>query len=214
MQLRSSHSAETGDTLIEVMIAFALFAAIAVTTLAVMNQGTGTVQRALEITLVRAQMDSQIEALQYVHEAYVAGYQRGVAPAPGSTAAQWTTLKSVNYSKTTPSTFGQLVAGKCPAVLPANAFIMNAQTAVPQKANLATQPPAGGSLPPFSQVLYDASTPGAITNAYGIWLEAISSPAGIRGTPYIDFHIRSCWDAPGGDTPVTLGTIVRLYDPS
>lgn len=213
MQLGTGCSSEKGDTLIEVMISFALFAAIAVTTLAVMNQGTGTVQRALEITQVRAQMDSQIEALQYVHEAYVAGFQRGVVPAPGSAAAQWVAIKT-NYAVTTASTFGQLNAGQCLTTLPNKAFIMNAQTAVPQQAGLSSQPPVGGSLPPFSQVLYDASVPGAITNAYGIWLEAISSPVGIRGTPYIDFHVRSCWDGPGSDVPVTLGTIVRLYDPS
>jgi type II secretory pathway pseudopilin PulG len=213
MQLMSGHSLEKGDTLIEVMISFALFAAIAVTTLAVMNQGTGTVQRALEITQVRAQMDAQIEALQYVHEAYVAGFQRGVAPAAGSAAAQWVAIKA-NYAVTAASTFGQLNAGKCLTTLPANAFIMNAQTAVPQQTGLTSLPPAGGSLPPFSQVLYDGSTPGAITNAYGIWLEAVSSPVAIRGTPYIDFHVRACWDGAGSNVPATLGTIVRLYDPS
>lgn len=214
MQLTANHLLEKGDTLIEVMISFALFAAVAVTTLAVMNQGTSTVQRALEITLVRAQMDSQIEALQYVHEAYVAGFQRGVTPAAGSTAAQWTDIKT-KYLVATASTFGQLNAGQCQ--LPGGTskpFIMNAQTAVPQQSGLTSLPPAGGSLPPFSQVLYDGSMPGAITNAYGIWLEAVESPAGITGTPYIDFHVRSCWDGAGSAVPVTLGTIVRLYDPS
>lgn len=213
MQLAARRASEKGDTLIEVMISFALFAAIAVTTLAVMNQGTGTVQRALEITLVRAQMDSQIEALQYVHEAYVAGFQRGATPAPGSTAAQWVNIKT-NYAVAAASTFGQLNAGQCLTTLPSKAFIMNAQTAVPQQNGLTSLPPAGGSLPPFSQVVYDGSTPGAITNAYGIWLEAVSSPAGAPGTPYIDFHVRACWDGAGSIVPVTLGTIVRLYDPS
>jgi type II secretory pathway pseudopilin PulG len=213
MQLVVGQSTEKGDTLIEVMIAFALFAAIAVTTLAVMNQGTGTVQRALEITLVRAQMDSQIEALQYVHEAYVAGFQRGTSPSPGTTAAQWTTLKSAGYSKSAASPYGQLTAGQCPSPLPANAFIMNAQKATAQKANLTTQPPADGSSPPFSQVLYDPAT-GLISKAYGIWIEAVKSPVGAIGTPYIDFNIRACWNGSGSSVPATLGTIVRLYDPS
>ena len=30
---------------------------------------------------------------------------------------------------------------------------------------------------------------------------------------YIDFHIRACWDSPGQSVPVTIGTIVRLYEP-
>lgn len=213
MQLVSCRYSEKGDTLIEVMIAFALFAAIAVTTLTVMNQGTGTVQRALEITLVRAQMDSQIEALQYVHQAYVASFERGVAPTPGSAAAQWVTLKSPAYTLTTASTFGQLTASGGCAPLPPKAFIMNAQSAVPQQTNLTIAPPAGGSLPPFSQVVYQA-TPGPIQSAYGIWIEAVKSPGGIRGTPYIDFNVRACWSGAGSSVPVTLGTIVRLYDPS
>lgn len=30
---------------------------------------------------------------------------------------------------------------------------------------------------------------------------------------YFDFHIRTCWYAPGRDIPTTIGTIIRLYNP-
>ena len=35
-----------------------------------------------------------------------------------------------------------------------------------------------------------------------------------RNTPaYFDFHIRTCWYAPGRSVPTTIGTIIRLYNP-
>ena len=29
-----------------------------------------------------------------------------------------------------------------------------------------------------------------------------------------DAYIQACWDTPASDKPMTIGTIVRLYDPS
>ena len=57
-----------------------------------------------------------------------------------------------------------------------------------------------------------------VANVDGIWVASI---AGVRngnaiytGVPeYYDFHIRTCWYAPGSSTPSTIGTIIRLYNP-
>lgn len=57
-----------------------------------------------------------------------------------------------------------------------------------------------------------------VANADGIWVTSI---AGVKngnaiysGVPeYYDFHIRTCWYAPGASTPSTIGTIIRLYNP-
>lgn len=207
-------NSERGDTIIEVMVAFAIFAAIAVGSLALMNRGTATAQRALEITLVRAQMDAQTQALNYVHEAYVASYQKGIIPPADTAAYQWWDIKT---NRAVPSTavpkFGQLSAGHCPTALPSKAFIMNAQTAKAQTANLSAVPPTGASLPPFSQVLYDTNTLGNITKAYGLTIQAVPHTDAASGTSFVDFHIRACWDASGSSVSMTLGTIVRLYDP-
>ena len=73
----NERSSQRGDTLIEVMFAFAIFALVAVGSLTIMNQGIAAAQRSLEITLVRAQMDAQAEAIRYIHQAYVAAYQKG-----------------------------------------------------------------------------------------------------------------------------------------
>lgn len=38
--------------------------------------------------------------------------------------------------------------------------------------------------------------------------------AGTAETPeFFDFHIRTCWYAPGVKRPSTIATIVRLYNP-
>ncbi|MBC7512045.1 type II secretion system protein, partial [Candidatus Saccharibacteria bacterium] len=63
---------QRGDTLIEVIVAFAVFAMVAVGALNVMNQGTATAQDTLETTHVRQQIDNQAEILRYLHQAYLA----------------------------------------------------------------------------------------------------------------------------------------------
>jgi hypothetical protein len=46
-----------------------------------------------------------------------------------------------------------------------------------------------------------------------MWIEATGQGATVNNVGYIDFYIRACWDTVGQAMPVTLGTIVRLYDP-
>lgn len=204
-----------GDTLIEVMFAFSIFALVAVGSLTIMNQGIAAAQRSLEITLVRAQMDAQAETIRYIHQAYVAAYQTGGAVPTGTTAAEWIKMTSktpgVGNGANIASPYGAVDGVNCPATTPGeHPFILNAHTAkvegsVPQSAG-----PAGGSLPPFSQVRYLGS---AVQAAYGIWIEAVPSQPNINGTSFVDFHIRTCWTGAGTSKPMTLGTIVRLYEP-
>lgn len=56
-----------------------------------------------------------------------------------------------------------------------------------------------------------------IARVEGIWVVSV---AGINATgvysdipEYYDFHIRTCWYAPGNNNPSTIGTIIRLYNP-
>lgn len=202
MRLTKSQN-ERGDTIIEVLFAVAVFAMVAVGAMTIMNQGTAMAQRSLEVTLVRQQIDAQAEAIRYIHQAYVASY-----PAtPTGTAAEWTQMKAKGVPQA--SQFGQTSGSSCPSTLPPNAYIMNAHTAVMSTTPPAMQPPAGISLPPFAQVQY---TGNVFVRSYGIWVEAVPSNT-TNGTAFIDFHIRACWESPGSTAPVTLGTIVRLYEP-
>jgi type II secretory pathway pseudopilin PulG len=204
---------QSGDTLIEVMFAFAIFALVAVGSLTIMNQGIAAAQRSLEITLVRAQMDAQAEAIRYIHQAYVAAYQKD-GPAPAGVASEWAkmTSKATGRGADAASPFGVTTGSICPVTTPGQRpFILNARTATVMSAVPLSAAPAGSTLPPFSQVVYNPDS--SVNQAYGIWIEAIPSSINSNGTGFVDFHIRACWSGPGSATPMTLGTIVRLYEP-
>ncbi len=203
---------QRGDTIIEVLFAVTVFAIVAVGGLAIMNQGISTAQRSLEITLVRQQIDAQAEAIRYIHQSYVATFQKD-GPPPAGAAAQWVAMTSKTTGKgaNSPSEFGQTTASSCPSAVPGEKpFILNARTATIASSAPAMSPPADGSLPPFAQVIYNADS--SINRAYGIWIEAVPSVIA-DGPGFVDFHIRACWNGPGSSAPMTLGTIVRLYEP-
>lgn len=211
MRLKRS-SREGGDTIIEVLFAVAVFAMVAVGSLSIMNQGTATAQRSLEITLVRQQIDAQAEAIRYIHQSYVTAFQRGGAFT--GTANEWVkmTSKATGKGADNASVFGDLSADStCPTSAPGQRpFLLNARTATVWNTVPSMTAQAGASVPPFAQVIYNADS--SINQAYGLWIEAIPSVQ-TGGAGFVDFHIRACWDGPGTSAPMTLGTIVRLYEP-
>lgn len=213
MRRVSTKHLQRGDTIIEVLFAVAVFAMIAVGSLAIMNQGMLTAQRSLETTLVRQQIYAQSEAIRYIHAAYVAAYQQGGGNVSGI-AAEWpkmTSLGGGNHGATQASAFAAVNGQLCPENTPGQRpFILNARTAEVWNQTPKMTAPSGGTLPPFASVNYNGA---AIQDAYGIWIEAVpDKPA--NSTAYVDFHIRACWNSPGSTLPMTLGTIVRLYDPT
>ncbi len=211
MRLRSRRG-EAGDTIVEVLFAVAVFAMVAVGSMSIMNQGTATAERSLEVTLVRQQIDAQAEAIRYIHEAYVAAFQNNGA-APTGTAAEWIKMtdKTTGKGADGASAFGQTASGLCPTTVPGQRpFVLNARTATVSGAVPIMAAPTGSSLPPFPQVIYNSDS--SIKQAYGLWVEAVPSTTA-NGPGFVDFHIRACWDSPGSSAPVTLGTIVRLYEP-
>lgn len=203
---------QRGDTIIEVLFAVTVFAMVAVGSMAIMNQGTAAAQRALEITLVRQQMDSEAQAIRYIHQAYVATYQKNGTPATG-VAAEWAkmTNKTTGKGADGASEFGVTNATSCPNSIPGEKpFVVNARTATIWSGVPAMSAPSGGSLPPYAQIIYNDDS--SVANAYGIWVEAVPSTT-TDGPGFVDFHIRACWDSAGSSHPMTLGTIVRLYEP-
>ena len=197
-----------GDTLIEVLFATAVFSLVAVSALSIMNQGTATAQRALEINLVRQEIDSQAETLRFLNASYVSSYQPGVAEYPGTPADEWRTIKE--RTVTSASDFGTTsINGSDGCLIPEKSFILNTHSA---KVIADSRPKYAVT---FSQVKYGNEY--VLNSAEGIWIEAVSSEAGSgpgeSNIGYVDFHIRACWDSPGQSRPVTLGTIVRLYEP-
>jgi len=56
-----------------------------------------------------------------------------------------------------------------------------------------------------------------VSGAEGIWVLSVKSGDNYdsSGQPqFYDFHIYTCWYAPGRSNPSTIGTIIRLYNPN
>lgn len=210
--LSRMHKLDRGDTLIEVLFAVTVFSLVAVTSISLMNQGTATSERALEITLVRQQIDAQAEALRFMHDSYVSAYQTGrSATSYGETtvAGQWALMRdSIEATATVAaSSFGGDTTS-CVAP-PSGSFIIDTKNALfvkPDQLNYV-------NAPQFARLSYSTIP----IQAQGLWIEAVRSVQNAEtsqsNTGYIDFYIRACWDAVGIPLPLVLGTIVRLYEP-
>jgi type II secretory pathway pseudopilin PulG len=200
-----------GDTLIEVLFAVTVFSLVAVSGLAVMNQGSSSSERALEITLVREQMDGQAKTLRFLNSSYVAAFRSGTTYPASTPAGQWALMSAyiTAHPIASPTALGETT---CPASYPLGSFVVD-----PQLGTYVDDPSQGDLVPAktFAQINY--TNTGQVLNSEGIWIEAIRSSASADPNQshigYIDFHILSCWDSPGQSVPVTLGTIVRLYEP-
>lgn len=192
-----------GDTIIEVLFAITVFSMVAIAGLSIMNQGTASAQRSLEITLARHQMDAQAEAIRFIYDAYMAEYAESV-DSYSATAQEWVDIRDDTVD--TASSFGELSDGRC---LPSSAidrsFVVDP---------VALQVNSDGFTSPttYSRLVYNQN--GTFAQAEGLWIQAVQVDGSGNRPGYIDFHIRTCWDAPGQAVPVTLGTIVRLYDPA
>lgn len=183
---------QKGDTIIEVLLAVTIFSLVSVMTITIMNQGNATAQRALEITLVRQQIDGQVEALRAAHQAYSANNE----------SETWQTI--VAQAGSNPASID--TANGCPqeASFSNGIFTLDPLRAVMlQPANMRSINDSAAPL--FPQVVG--------TTSYGLWIEPREREAtspGIR--PAYDFRIRACWSPSGNDgAPMELETDVRLY---
>lgn len=200
-----------GDTIVEVLIAITVFSMVVVSSLAIMSSGLSSTQRALESTKVRQEIDSQAAALRFLQGSFISSYVPGTQPLENTPQEQWYQMieyiKQANLSSA--SQFGGLATTTCPAA-PAGSFILNTR-----KAKFVSEPSLLKTAPIYAQVNYDTSD--NLVSAEGVWIEGIrsinSTDPGLVNVGYIDFHIRACWSSVGQSAPLTLGTIVRLYDP-
>ncbi len=182
-----------GDTIIEVVLAFAIFTAAAVGTIALINSGLATTQRNLETTLVRQQIDSQAELLRNLRDTQ--------NPA-------WRTLVDTPTNLVdTPAPLGD----SCRAVQGSDrAFYIRPVINLATPANTTYVRQSLVSVPrPATYAKIDYST--GATTTQGIWIQATRAQNSGTVNTY-DFYIHACWDSVGVSQPMTLGTIVRIYD--
>jgi type II secretory pathway pseudopilin PulG len=204
------------DTLVEVLFAVTVFSLVAVGALTLMNQGTSISQRSLETTLVRQEIDAQAETLRFLHDSYVAAYREGqsseVSGTPDTPFEQWQAMLEsiIETDAASASDFGASVAA-CPDP-PSSSFVLDSRSA----AFVAPSEDILGEADTYAKLEYDDG--GVLDSSKGLWIEAIRSDTN-TSDPYqsnigfIDFHIRACWFGPGQGVPLTIGTIVRLYEP-
>lgn len=179
-----------------------------------MSQGSALAQRALEIGLVRQQMDAQADALRYLNRAYVADYGKD-----GVATKMWEKVVK-DHSVDQAQAFDS-IADATGCRIPSgseNAFALDLNNIDPKKLeqNPSTNPVLipTSEIPTYARIRYEPEL-----KAEGIWIQAVRSPrtigvsSGKELPGFYDFHIRACWFTPGQANPVTLGTIVRLYEP-
>lgn len=204
---------ERGDTIIEVLFAITIFSFVAVGGLSIMNQGVATAQRSLEIGLVRQQMDTQADALRYLNQAYVADYgKRGDATRIWQEAiAGQSVAAAQRFDDIADATTCNIPNGDGDGEND-RAFALDVN-------QLLTKPDSGPANPEitdiraadtYAKILRDADAP---ISSRGLWIQAVRADVPDGQPGFYDFHIRACWNSPGQSMPVTLGTIVRLYEP-
>lgn len=186
-----------GDTIVELVIAFAIFSLAAVASIAILNSGVATTQRNLEITLVRQQVDAQAEMLRYIHD---------------SQHARWNDLISVASIVANPAPINT-DAATCPDPGEKSFYIRPLENAGDRSAtNFVRQEAAGAAYAhprTYAKIHYDESDISKRTSE-GIWIQAAEAQTS-GGVRAYDFYIHACWDSVGSKVPMTYGTIVRLY---
>lgn len=211
---------QRGDTLIEVLFAVSIFSAVVVGTIVIMNQGISSAQNALEINLVRNQIDTQAELLRHLNNAKLTAIGRNAttdsaewdkAVGRGAASGNNSYLPSEeadDYNKIT--TFEQCNDDKN---IPANAFFIDPKTGKVLRSDRIRDAVT------FAQIQTLPGDTQSISNR--LWIQPVSSARDTKSnetltlTKYYDFHIRACWDSPGaGGGVMKLGTIVRLYVPN
>lgn len=184
---------EHGDTIIELVLAFAIFSMAAVGTIAVLNRGVAITQRNLESTLVRQQIDSQAEMIRYVHD---------------SGNPLWATL--IGTLTANPASIGT-TANQCPT--PPNGSFYVRPTSSAGAGTFVRKPASAANFTtiPSTYAMIDYSN--VNSRSQGIWLQ-VTEAENDKGSAVkaYDFYIHACWMSVGTNVPMTLGTIVRLYD--
>lgn len=206
---------QSGDTIIEVLLALSIFAAVLVAASFVMNRGLGTAQRSLEVTQVTNQIGAQSDMIRHLLNIAIAGAgknQNGQVVYQGSefdkilgkvvgSAPSFDKINDNDITNCTPSYVTNMGG---------NPFFLTPEAKVAPFNSVTASVPET-----FARVSKGGSAPGGFTSQM-VWVYAVKNKTTIDrqklAGDYIDFHIRACWFNPDGGGVQKLGTIVRLYE--
>lgn len=175
-----------GDTIVEVVLSFAIFAVVAVSVSVLMSRGLAIGQQSLEIALVREQISSQAEMIRF-------------ARYDASSASAWDKIKD-DYLVD-----GSIAAEKpetCDLPTTGSPFIVHPQGDVVVSSLVDID---NYNSPETSSFVDDSG------QTQGLWIQAARAEGSGSVAAY-DFYINACWYMPSADSPQTLQTVVRLYD--
>ena len=219
-----------GDTLIEVSIAISVFCIISIVSIGLMDSDLSAVQGALELNMARNEIDAQAEAIRFVHDSYLS--ERNYAEGSQQYKEFWNAIKGAAVDSV--DAFTEQPCANYYADT-SDYFILNtrALTSYPNDTN----PPLllasnatdatkftesslyprvifGTATDNTDTQLLETTTNDKILKAEGIWVLAAKADNSGSEPQFYDFHIRTCWYAPGHNVPSTIATIIRLYNPA
>lgn len=93
-------------------------------------------------------------------------------------------------------------------------FTKDGTTDTTETTSMAELFPSGGA-DNATNIMQNTPVYNKVSRVEGIWvIAAKATTKGSSKTPeFYDFHIRTCWFAPGHDRPSTIATTIRLYNP-
>lgn len=216
-----------GDTLIEVTLAIGIFSMVAIAIVAVMLSGTSNAQTALETTLAREEIDTQAEALRFIHEAYLADEENEDEDDPYTLL--WNEITSNAYTGGEAS-YLQYAPTTCQDVFPNSVSNLPGQEGAffinPRALNNLTAETISDAYKTdrflitqtYPRIFYENDSDPI---AEGIYVLAVKDPdstnvvgSSKKVSAYYDFYIRTCWYGAGSESPSTISTVIRLYDPT
>ncbi len=188
--------ASRGDTLVEMIFAFAILSLVVVGVMMIMNRGIRMSQESIEHTLVRQQMDGQAEMVRFIHD---------------TDNPAWGVIKSKLSTD-----IMSLSTVPCPALGTISTSSKNAFFLTQSAPGTFAVKPIGGAT--YADPMSYAKIDYTAGKAYGLWLQIAkaenkaspTSPASALDA--YDVYVHACWYGAGSGIPTTLGTIVRLYD--
>lgn len=235
---------KAGDTLIEVMIAIAIYSVVALFTITTMRLGIQEGETALELAQARTAVNAQANAIRFIHNSFLAEREYPVEPEDSYKSLWQTIIASALDSGTA---IDELAADTCPDN-PSHGFIINTRHIDHKNPNSTVIKGTGKIIAPvlYPRLIYTHTrtdpdidinsediidpyigandTSETLDHAEGIWVVVRKSSSTVNygagstitysTNQYYDFHIYTCWLAPGANHPTTTGTIIRLYNPA
>lgn len=228
----------TGDSLIEVLIAFAIFSAVGVSSIGTIRASLSRAQSTIEDTNAQLTIESQAEALRFVQEAHLANGSNEfyneiinkIANLANPAIKEGSSTSTADLVQTDyPSHHAPYNNSDETDIHNLNAFVINPNLIGTESyynslsskedrdayinkvvVSINDSPDTFVPASTFPRLYYEDST-GYLIRAEGIWVIGISQASQDSETgDFIDFYVRTCWDALGSSTPDKVSTTIRL----